>query len=697
MIGINSRVGGVVRRQARPLTNSSFVTVHSAAAQRTLAIVALVGACLLVHRAMLERSDGFFACLIRWDLCEFMWPKLAYLSDCLRNGIWPVWNPYDFAGTPVFSNVQTLYHNPLVVLYAATVGFSLGSLQVYLLLLYVLGAVSMYALARHSGSPRPLAVLFGTLYVASGFALGNAQHLPQMSLYLTEPLALVLLMRFTRRPGSGAFGLAVTGVCLLISCGYPSILGHLSIFNVLVTGGPLLQSRQWRPLAGVLAIHGVALAVMLPMLLPAALSLPHITRGAGVSYTDYVRHSLPPANFASSFNPFLGLMKQVGEPLDISLRNCALGLPVAMLLLYAVARPAGNGLLLAYVAVAALGCLGGRLPTGKIFHAIPILGNSMHVTYEFRVLLIVSAFLLAIRTAPRFLAARTSRLATICIAAPPIVSVALILPVLPRLRIDHISASAESFLMLHLPDASVWALVLVLPAIFAGAYLSGLTRPRLSLPRIAVLAVFEAVLSSGFNYLTVVSRMGPQDREACVSAEQRRPAGFAVPDPFVRYRIHPDPTSMGSVFKMHSDWGYDSTVLRTTSALVKSPRAHLLYGPYLRVMPAGSAGDESLRAIEHRITAYGPNRAEVAFAASGEPVTAVLNFAYYPGWHATSGGADRSCHAVLGGLTGVDLEPGDQQLALQFRPTYYYVLGLCSFAILAALLVAGVREHRLTH
>lgn len=689
MIALAARVGGATRRRARRLIDSSSASARSATTGRALALLGLVAACLLVHRAMLTREAGFFVNLIRWDLTDFMWPKLAYLSDCLRDGIWPVWNPYDFAGAPVFSNVQTLYHNPLVVLYAATVGFSLESLQVYLLLLYVLGAGSMYALARHHAAPRPLAVLFGTLYIASGFALGNAQHLPQISLFLTEPLTLLLLMRLADQPRPRRFGPAVAGVCLLVSCGYPSILGHLSVFNVLITGLPHVQRRQWRALAALLGAHAAALVVMLPMLAPAALSLAHITRGAGVSYADYIRHSLPPANFASALNPFLGLLKQVGEPINISLRNCALGLPVVTLLLYAAARPARNRLLLAYVAVAAAGCLGGRLPTGRLFHAIPILGNSLHVTYEFRVLLIFAAFVLAIRTAPAFFAARTSRLAAACTLAPPLLAAALLLPVASRLNIDHISGSIESFLALKLPDASVWALVLVLPLVFAMVYANGLRRPQFSLAALAAVGIAEAVLSSGFSYATVVGRVSAKDRDACLRIERTRPVGFPIPDPFVRTRIYPDPNSMGSVLKAHSDWGYDSTVLRTTEALLKSPRAGLLYGPYLRVMPAGREDESALRDPGHRITAYGPNGAQITLHPTDEPVTAVLNFAYYRGWRASSAGRPRVCEPVLGGLTGVRLEPGDGQLSLVFRPGYYYALAGCSAAVLAALLVAA--------
>ena len=689
MIGLAARVGGAARQRARQLIVSSSATTRSDAGGLGLTLAGLVAACLLVHRAMLTREAGFFVNLIRWDLTDFMWPKLAYLSDCLRAGIWPVWNPYDFAGAPVFSNAATLYHHPLAVLYAATIGFSLQSLQVYLLLLYVLGAGAMYALARHHAAPRPLAVLFGTLYVSSGFALGNAQHLPQMTLFLTEPLTLLLLLRLAEDPGRRSFVAAVAGVCLLVSGGYPSILGHLSVFNVIMTGLPCLLRREWRALAALLGAHATALFVMLPMLLPAALSLAHITRGAGVSYPDYIRHSLPPANFVSALNPFLGLVKQVGEPINISLRNCALGLPVATLLLYAAARPARNRLLLAYVAVAAAGCLGGRLPTGRLFHAIPILGNSLHVTYEFRVLLIFAAFLLAVRTAPAFLAARTSRLVAACTLAPPLLAAALLLPVASRLNIDHISGSLESFLSLRLPDPSVWILVLVLPLVFAMVYASCLRRPQLSLAALAATGVAEAALSSGFSYATVVGRVHPRDRDACLRIERTRPVDFPIPAPFVRTRVYPDPNSMGSVLKAHSDWGYDSTVLRSTESLLKSPRGRLLYGPYLRFLPAGCENESALRDAGHRITAYGPNGAQITFDPPARPVTAVLNFAYYPGWRASSAGRRRACGPVLGGLTGVRLEPGDSQLSLVFRPGYYYALAGCSAAVLAALLAAA--------
>jgi hypothetical protein len=648
-----------------------------------LSLLLVVAGCLVVHRAMLIREEGFFAFLIRWDGIDFMWSKLVYLSDCLRLGLWPLWNPYEFAGTPVFCNVQTLYHNPIVVFYAAIVGFTLETLQLYLVMLYVLGACSMYGLARHFGAPQLFAVLCGILYSASGFALGNAEHVPQLHLYLTEPLTLLLLLRYTRAWSPRSFVLAVLGVCLLIGGGYPSIMGHLMLFNFLFLTVPMVRARHWRGLIGLISIHALAVAVMSPMLVPAALSLPWITRGEGVTYAEYVGSSLPPLYFASLGNPFLGLMHIPGTSLDVTLKNCAVGLPVAMLLVYAVARPAGRGFLLTYAAVSIMGCLGGLLPTARLFHLIPVLGNSYYVTYEFRVLLIVTSFLLAVSSCSSFFAEPNRRLVSLCVFLPILAASLAILPFMQTLDLSSIRISAASFLRVPLTERAAKAVVLALPGFLTVGYLACLRRR--SLVVFIVLGLIEVILSSSLNYFTVASRTAPEDRGKYVALEQNRDRGFPIAQPFVRNWAFMTRETMPSILKVHSDWGYDGTRLQSVERILRSPEAPVLHGPYLRMLPAGSASADSLQTVEHRVTDYGPNRVKLRFAMTDRPAMAVLNFMYYPGWEAIAQGLERKCIPVLGGLTGVVLETGDDELLLEFRPAYYKMLCMFSLSIILVL------------
>jgi hypothetical protein len=308
---------------------------------------------VFVHRHLIIMENGHLRSLICWDLLDFTWPKLSYLTDCLRSGVWPLWDPYDFAGNPLVINLVTLYSNPLVLAYAFIVGFSVVKLQVFILILYAYGALNFYILARQCLVPVFYSISLALLYSVSGFALSNAQHGCLLLLFLTEPLTIALMLRFLQSRNVPDFCLAVIGTVFLMSGGYPSVLGHLMLFNCLYGTYIVFRSQEKRSEGFQLLVlmNATACVIMLPVFVPAIVSLPYITRGVGVSYEAYTSHSLSFPYLTGFLNPLLGIVYFRDTLDDISVRNCTIGLPVAMLLIYAVLRPRGKWFLILYFVV----------------------------------------------------------------------------------------------------------------------------------------------------------------------------------------------------------------------------------------------------------------------------------------------------------------------------------------------------------
>ena len=682
--------------QPEPGTSGFRAMASRFVASPAASVALLTVGVTFLHRFLIVRGEEFFRYTIQWDLTRFMWPKLLFLTDSLRLGIWPLWNPYDFAGAPVFSNLQTLYHHPLVLLYTATVGFSLESLQVYLLLLYLFGAINVFVLARFLDVPSPLAVLFGLLYSMSGFALGNATHFPQLHLFLTEPLTLYLLLRFARQPSAASFSLAALGLCLLISAGYPSILGHLFVFDFLFTALALRGQARSHPrgLAALVGVFAIACVVMAPMLVPGILSLPLITRGGGVSYEVFTSHSLPLHQLASVANPFLGLMDaslmdtslmdKSGTKLEVTLRNCSIGIWVFMLVCYSAFRSSDKKFLLLYLAISVLGCLGGELFTGRWFYAIPFVNNSRHVTFEFRALLILVAFLLAMLSAREYLAERRRAVIVLSLLLPLLLYGGFVLSIHEGLDLTASLRSLEAFTHRAFDDRTHRAVVLGLPILFFLGYAAVSRAPRFAAVGILLVGFLEAFLVTPFNYATVVGPAPPEAWRKNVEYERERNRGFPFPEPFRRSRVFPALSNYGSIHKVHTDWGMDGTVLRSIDRLVVSgdPR---LYGPYTWT-DAGGRGESALAGFG--VTSFSPNRVEGAFRVVEHDVPVVFNFMHYPGWKAFSAGSERRTFLASGGFLGVGLQAGDSQLELRFSPTYYFrLVGLSAFVIL--LLVFG--------
>ena len=659
--------------------------------RKTLPILLLIIAVAIVHRYIILYRNGVLCFAIKWDAYQFMWPKLSFLSDSIRHGIWPLWNPYDFAGAPIFSNLQTLYFHPVILLYALTVGFSLNSLQIYLLLLYMFGATNLFVLARFHGVPARLALLLGLLYSVSGFAIGNAQHFPQLHLFMTEPLTLYLLLRYVRRPTAARFSLGVLGVSMLITGGYPSILGHLLIFNFLFVLSTALSDRArfLKTLAGSSGIHLGAVVVMAPMLIPALLSLPYITRGEGVSYELFSSHSLSWPYLLNALNPFLGQMNlSLWYHDDVSLKNCSIGLLVIVLVAYAALRYKGNRFLIAYWVLSILGCLGGNIFTGQLFYLIPILNNTRHVTFEFRVLFIVASYLLAIRSINAYINEHNKYVVFTSIGVPMIVYLFCMLRLHDQIDMSLIHNSLEVYLGLAMSETACRVLVFAIPVLVWVIYLVSRISKRWIMNVIVCVGLFEAFLTAPANYFTVLEPWASERWVEMETRERNRDKGFPIPDPFKRVHLYPKRWNEGSIYKVHSDWGMDGTVLKSTDRLVKSTGVGL-YGPYMWFHERGQTRKEMDHMTPYQIREYGPNRIVVAFSPLDRYRTAVFSFMHYPGWKAFAPGEQRSCVATTDGLVGVALDEGDTELTLVFAPIYfYYLLALSLLAVLCLTIVA---------
>lgn len=146
------------------------------------------------------------------DLMGYYLPNTQYSVDELRNGRLPLWNPYEFAGMPMFA---TLEYAPL---YPTTwLAFILppdtAHLTSTLFHLFLLGLFT-YLLLRYSVHIEPTAAFFGALAVClSGWALCRMLTTPdefRSAAYI--PLVLLLAHRLAAKPNiysATAFALAL--------------------------------------------------------------------------------------------------------------------------------------------------------------------------------------------------------------------------------------------------------------------------------------------------------------------------------------------------------------------------------------------------------------------------------------------------------------------------------------------------------
>ncbi len=107
--------------------------------------------------------------LIPWDLVTYFLPLQTYVSQNLRRGHLPLWDPHPYCGVPFFANLQAQLWYPPSLITILLSGFPTGRKMLLAMEWHVaahvfLGGVGVYWLLRRIGAARAAATLGGTIY-----------------------------------------------------------------------------------------------------------------------------------------------------------------------------------------------------------------------------------------------------------------------------------------------------------------------------------------------------------------------------------------------------------------------------------------------------------------------------------------------------------------------------------------------------
>jgi hypothetical protein len=265
------------------------------------------------------------------DITYAYLPWLRYFVESVRNGVFPLWNPYVFAGTPFAANPQTaLFYPPtwLALWVGPERAFGLSTaLHTWI------AALGMFGWMRQMGAARAGALFASIAYALSGFMSARiwAGHYGPVLEASLLPLLLWLATRAVQRRSIGwaivagvPFGLMIlaghtpTFVLLALGAGIVVIFEAIRLTlgaGLLLGAGPptapqaasvrdLRPSRQGNSavknivaslgLFALTALVGLALAAV--QILPALTFVENSARLAGLSAEFTSRFSMPPAH-----------------------------------------------------------------------------------------------------------------------------------------------------------------------------------------------------------------------------------------------------------------------------------------------------------------------------------------------------------------------------------------------------------------
>lgn len=247
---------------------------------------------------------------LMWDGIAEFYPWRVFASNTLHSGYLPLWNPYQFCGTPFVANSQSAVFYPLNLLFYILPVWKAFGVSV-LLHLFLTGSFAYWFLrSPQMGLGRAAALLGAVAWQLCHWQVAWLELPTFLCVSAWLPLALLWVDRTVERPTP--FRAGVLGLCL----GIMLLAGHLQIAlyclglitaYALFRALPRLRSDGPRLLGCALLVLALAFGLAAPQILP-TLELARVSHRAGglatvSAYHGYIRLALPPANLITLWLP----------------------------------------------------------------------------------------------------------------------------------------------------------------------------------------------------------------------------------------------------------------------------------------------------------------------------------------------------------------------------------------------------------
>ena len=249
------------------------------------------------------------------DAYIYFLPCRHFISEQLRHGHLPLWDPYFYMGFPLHGDMQGSVWNPFVWLFSLFTTYNMTTLQYETLLYIFLGGIGIYKLLDLTKSNHTVKLLLAVSYMFCGFIIDTAQITVWTASAAFLPFVFLYYFRLLQ---SGSFDLptvikAALAIFLLFTTGYPSFLFmcvYIFIAGILFmliekkrTG---LLNQQY--IFGFVKNNCLLLTLFLLLSLPALLSyidyLPYFQRSGGVSFSEAAINPFNPFALISYLFPF---------------------------------------------------------------------------------------------------------------------------------------------------------------------------------------------------------------------------------------------------------------------------------------------------------------------------------------------------------------------------------------------------------
>ncbi len=290
--------------------------------------------------AYLPVSSFLFS--LKNDAFTGYFPPKFFMSESLKYGYLPLWNPYINFGIPQYGDMSSGFWSPVTWL-VALVGYNPYTFTIEELFYIFLSGLGMFYLTGYWKLSTYNRLTTGVIYMCSGYIVGHLQHFNWVSAAAFLPWCTGLLLYTLQQPTLRACIKTGLAFFMLISSAHPGIIIGSFYFFFMIIIAFILEKKVTEKKKQVILKTAQTTAIILIAVILISLGpiiayaeiIQHITRGEKVTFYD-VYGTTTLQSWLSLILPLSSTKNESFFISDISLRNCYLGSFYFLILLYSL-------------------------------------------------------------------------------------------------------------------------------------------------------------------------------------------------------------------------------------------------------------------------------------------------------------------------------------------------------------------------
>lgn len=236
------------------------------------------------------------------DIHRYFYPLRNFSANCIKDGIFPLWNPYLFTGYPNLASLQTGVLYPLSIftyIFPFFIGF-----KIQIVFHFFLASSFTYLLMRSWKLSCTSSLISGLTYGFGGYLLSVTDMLTTLSSAVWTPLIFLFFTRAIEHHRK--IFIFLTGIALSIQFlgGEPTVLYSNLMVLLMLSIFVSVANFNIRPFVLLFLITLFGLSLVLFQVLPFAEMVTLSSRSNGLTYSHVINMALSPHELLNLFIPF---------------------------------------------------------------------------------------------------------------------------------------------------------------------------------------------------------------------------------------------------------------------------------------------------------------------------------------------------------------------------------------------------------